>query len=195
MIGSGPQADTQVEAVCAVRRIEKICICSRTRANAEALHSRLSARRFTQGIELVVCGSVSEATHDADVICTATRATTPVVNADDVNPGTHINAVGSYTLDMRELDVTLLAQARVIVDERAAALSEAGELVDALRQGILNKEDMLPLGELVVDGTRGRKSQTDITVFKSVGLAVQDLCAAARALEHAERAGLGTELL
>jgi ornithine cyclodeaminase len=195
MIGSGPQADTQVEAVCCVRPIDRVVVYSRTREHAEALGIRLRERaRVKREIEIVVSDSVESAVKEADVICTATRATQPILLSDHVRAGTHVNAVGSYTLEMQELDVNLLGRARVVVDDREAAMSEAGELVLAVRAGAISLGQMASLGELVTGVSIGRTDHRQITVFKSVGLAVQDLCAAARALDRAERTGVGTVL-
>ncbi len=188
IIGSGTQARTQLEAVCCARTIEQV-----------AVYSPGGAQPFAEEMQGVgnvldtihVASSAAEVVRDSDIVCTATTASTPVLSSDDVCPGTHINAVGSYTASMQELDPRLLPRARLVVDQVRATLEQAGEVIAAVRKGLIREDELVELGP-IVDGARpGRQGRDEITVFKSVGLAAQDLCAAARALQRAEAGDLG----
>ena len=127
----------------------------------------------------------------ADVICAATSSPTPVFDGSLLSPGTHLNGVGSFTLQMREIDATSVKRSRVFVDSLESALAEAGDLVRAQEEGVTDSHDWTELGRVVARSAPGRRSDDEITFFKSVGNAVQDLAVAARVLEVAEREGLG----
>jgi ornithine cyclodeaminase len=132
---------------------------------------------------------------EADIVCTATSSASPLFSDDELRPGTHINAVGAYKPSMAELPPASVARARLIVDQRAAAWAEAGDLVQARAAGLI--DDSHIVGELgaVVDGAiPGRTSDLEITLFKSVGNAVQDLAVGALALARATDMGLGVEV-
>ena len=187
VLGSGPQALTQIEAVCAVRPIESITLYSRQRSNAERLAAGLSSA-FPKP---QVVDSVAQATQTADIICTATSATHPILTLAQVKPGTHINAIGSHTPTMQEISADLLAAAEVYVDQREAALAEAGEIIAALAAGQIQLTALVELRELLSQPQLTRASQKTITVFKSVGLAIQDVSAAAAALRCAEAKNIG----
>jgi ornithine cyclodeaminase/alanine dehydrogenase-like protein (mu-crystallin family) len=181
--------------VCCVRPIEQVAVYSRTPANAAAFAEEMKGRLDLPS-PIRVAASAAAAADGADIICTATNASAPVLASADVAAGAHVNAVGSYTPDMQELDADLLSRARIVVDQRSAALAEAGELIAAIDAGAVSEEGLIELGD-IVSGTRaGRERDDGVTVFKSVGLAVQDLCAAARALERAaaENIGLSIEM-
>jgi ornithine cyclodeaminase len=128
----------------------------------------------------VATDSVPTAVSDADIICTATDSTVPIVTKADVRPGAHVNAVGSFTSGMHELAVDLVASAFVVVDHRPAALAEAGEIIAALAAGAKNEDDLVEIGELVNGRVAPPSSALQTTIFKSVGVAVQDLVAGAR---------------
>ncbi len=136
--------------------------------------------------------SAAEAVRDAGIVCMATAASEPVVLAGHLAPGTHLNAVGSFTPTMREFDPHLLADAVLVVDQRAAAMAEAGEVVAALDARVIEPSSLRELGAVVLGSVPGRTEEAEITVFKSVGLAVQDLVAAAWAVRRAQELGLGT---
>jgi ornithine cyclodeaminase/alanine dehydrogenase-like protein (mu-crystallin family) len=147
------------------------------------------------GIAVQRAESPAEALRDADVICTATSSTTPVIADSNVPRGAHINGVGSYRPDMVEIPPDTVCRARVVVDHHASAMEEAGDLLAPLRAGLIGETHFsLELGSIVLGQDSGRVSADEITIFKSVGVAIQDLCAAARALANAQRLGLGTPL-
>jgi ornithine cyclodeaminase/alanine dehydrogenase-like protein (mu-crystallin family) len=188
VFGCGAQARTQVLGIDAVRNLEVIRVFSRTPRRTEefvaemqpALRGRLEISRTPR-----------EAVRDADVICTATTSTTPVFDGRDLAPGAHVNAMGSFKPDMQEVDVVTIAAARVFVDSREAALEEAGDLLKAAAQGWTRYDEWTQIGDVVAGIKAGRHSSDEITYFKSVGLAVQDVTAGARALMQAQRLGLG----
>ena len=132
-----------------------------------------------------------EAVEQADIVCAATDSTTPVFPGVAVRPGTHVNGVGSYTPEMREIDQDLIRRASIFVDSREAALAEAGELFAAVQAGSTHPEQWTELGDAVLGRALPRRSPEGITFFKSVGLAVQDLAAAAAAVGEAQRSHLG----
>jgi ornithine cyclodeaminase len=180
LIGAGAQARTQLLAVAAVRSLRRVRVYSRTPARAQALIEEMQGQ---EGIpqDIAVAPTPEAAVAEADIVCTATNSSVPVFDGQALRPGTHINPIGSFTLEMRELDEeTFRRAARVVVDSRAAALAEAGEVVWAIRQGILREANLVELGEIAAGRRPGRERPEEITLFKSVGLAVQDLVAAQR---------------
>jgi len=192
VFGAGVQGRTQLEAVCAVRPIREAWVYDvdpqRAQAYAEEMGGRL-------GIPVHVAASPAEAVRRADVVCTATTSTAPVFDDADVRPGTHINAVGAYTPQMREVPTETVLRARVVIDHRTASLAEAGDLLIPLREGRMTEEHIwAELGEIVAGLKPGRLSPDEITLFKSVGVAVQDVAAAAAVLEAARRQNLGVEV-
>jgi alanine dehydrogenase len=191
LFGCGAQARTQVLAIDAVRRLETIRVCSRTRQRVEPFIAEMQPRLRAR---LEGAASPREAVTEADLICTATTSATPVFDGRDLRPGTHINAIGSFTPQMQEVDVATIAAARIFVDSREAALEEAGDLLKAAAAGGTRPADWTLLGEVITGVKRGRSSAHEITYFKSVGLAVQDVTAAARALARARQIGLGTSI-
>ncbi len=183
LIGAGAQARTQLLAVCAVRPIRRVRVYSRTPERARKL---IEEMRGQEGVpeDIALAPTPEAAVAEADVVCTATNSSTPVFDGRSLRPGTHINAIGSFTLQMRELDEETFRRAsRVVVDSRAAALVEAGEVVWAIQQGIIREQDLIELGEIATGRQPGRRNPEEITLFKSVGLAVQDLVAARWVLE------------
>jgi ornithine cyclodeaminase len=186
IIGSGPQARAQLEAVCCVRLIQRIRVYSPTRAHAEQFAQDMAVHGSIE-----VSASASQATAEADIICTATSSTTPVIDAADVRPGAHINAVGSHTPAMREISPELVRQSLVVVDQRQAALSESGEVMACIADGSLTEWALVEVGEIVNHRHAGRANPDQITLFKTVGIAAQDIAAAQQALLTARQKKLG----
>jgi ornithine cyclodeaminase len=176
VIGSGPQAVAHVHAVRVVRpAIDRVVVAGRTTAHVARVVDELVA-----GGVAATAGSYSDAAA-CDVVCSATRADTPLFGLDDVRPGTHVNLVGSYRLDLREVSSDLVAGSTVAVDDTAAAQAEAGDLHLAVEEGAWSWDKIA--GDLtdLAAGRLRRTSPIEITLFKSVGLAVQDLAIAQRA--------------
>jgi ornithine cyclodeaminase/alanine dehydrogenase-like protein (mu-crystallin family) len=192
LFGAGAQAPHQAHAVRAVRPIERIWIVNRGRARAEALHAALLA----DGVQadLRIADSAAAALAEADVICCATSSPAPLFEDRDVRPGTHINGVGAFTPNMAEVPPATVARARVIVDQRAAAWAEAGDLIQAQRAGMLDEAQLTELGEVIAGQAAGRTDDQQITFFKSVGNAAQDMAVGQLALAEARRLGLGVEV-
>lgn len=193
ILGSGTQARTQLEAVCTVREIAEVVVYSRTRSHANRFAAEMGGRGAVPDA-IRVASSAADAVRDADVVCAATSADTPVLWRRDVPRGCHVNAVGSFRPRMLEIDPELLGVARVVVDQREAALAEAGEVIAALERALLDEDELTELGALLVAETGARDSERQITLFKSVGLAVQDVVAARVAVTRAREAGLGRSI-
>ena len=191
IFGSGNQARTQLEAVCTVRPIKKVRVCSPTPGNAEAFAEQVAGRGWVPP-EVSCTRDPGEAVADADVICTATTSQAPVFDDRDLKPGVHINAIGSFQPHIREVPGETVARSRIFVDSREAALEEAGDILQPIAAGLIQADDIVAeIGELVLKQAVGRTSDDQITFFKSVGVAVQDAAAARVVLESARRMGLG----
>lgn len=187
LFGAGVQARTQLEAVRAVRPIREVRIVSRTAAAARRLAAELD------GVTPRVMDDAAEAVRGAHIVITATTSTAPVFPGAALEPGTHVNAIGAYTPEMRELDDDAVRSAVLIVDSREAALSEPGDIVIPIRSGAITPSHIrAELGEVAAGTRPGRTSADEITVFKSVGSAVQDVVVARLVLRAAESRGLGT---
>jgi ornithine cyclodeaminase/alanine dehydrogenase-like protein (mu-crystallin family) len=146
-------------------------------------------------LEVRCAKSPTEAVSDADIVCTATTSTSPVFADRDLKSGVHINAVGSYQPHVCEMPPETVRRARVIVDHRESALAETGDLIQPIQSGLIEESHICgELGEVLYGAVGGRTAPEEITLFKSVGVAVQDLVAAARALAQAEERGLGTQV-
>ncbi len=175
LIGCGGQAAWQVRAVCAARDIRELRVFARTPASREAFATRMAGE--LTAVQVVASPSAEAAVAGADVVCCATTASAPVFNADWIAPGTHVNGVGAFRLDMVELPPALFGRADLVaVDSREAALAEAGDLVAALRDGQLPPEGYVEIGSVGREWADGRDPAA-ITIFKSVGLAIQDVAA------------------
>ncbi len=192
IFGAGAQAQTQLEAVCAVRPIVRASVYDGNTIAAVEFENEMSERL---GIEVVAASSPAKNLAGADIVCTATTSHTPVFDDADLAPGVHINAVGSYKPNVREIPPETVVRARVVVDEVSAILEEAGDLLMPMHDGLISRDHIrAELGEIVLGQKVGRHDDAEITFFKSVGVAVQDLAAAGRILANARRDGLGIEL-
>ncbi len=191
IFGAGVQGRTQLEAVCASRSIEHAYIFDIDPQKAADFAEEMSSRLAIQ----VEMAESTELLSKADVICTATTSTSPVFSHNDLKPGVHINGVGSYTPKMCEIPVATVQQAKVVVDQRKACLTEAGDLIQPLNQGLITADHIhAEIGEIATGLKKGRESNSEITFFKSVGNAVQDLAAASQVLVNAVEMKLGTEI-
>lgn len=189
MIGAGGQAEWQIRAVCAVRPIDEVRVWSPSARRLEL------AARLDSGLEagagavaVRAAASAEAAVRGADIVCCATTSTVPVLDAAWMGAGTHVNGIGAFRRGMVELPWQLFADAGLVaVDSRQAAMAEAGDLVAALERGALTAERVVELGAVPADRVRGT---SEVTVFKSVGLAVQDAAAAELVIRNATQAGL-----
>ncbi|RMF64616.1 MAG: ornithine cyclodeaminase family protein [Calditrichaeota bacterium] len=191
IFGAGIQARSQLQAVCAVRNIRRAYVFGRTPENTATF-----AQEMSESLRIPVSPVRGfEVLREADIICTATSATEPLFSHADVPAGVHINAIGSYQPDVREIPGETVLAAKVVVDQRAACLSEAGDLLIPLNAGHLDENHIYAeIGEIAAGQKPGRQQGDEITLFKSVGNAVQDLAAAGEILKNAGKLGLGTEL-
>ena len=179
VMGAGAQARAHVAAMAAVRPVRDVRVVSRGRERAAALVAYAESLGFSARL------GTPEDVRDADLVCTCTTSATPVLAGDRLAPGAHVNAIGAYRPDLRELDAAAVVRSRVVVETREVALAEAGDLLLAAREGAWDPDDVEgDLAELV-QGTCGRVSPTDITLFKSVGMASEDLAVAGAALAAA----------
>ena len=195
VIGSGAQGMTQAAAICAVRPIDRLIVVGRDSARLERF--KLSVKQeipsFTGSVETST--RAGEAVPLADVICTATTSKTPVFEDGDLKPGVHINAVGAFTPAMQEIPSATIARSRVIVDLFSHAFAEAGDLINPVNEGLVTVSHYRDeLGMLVAGSVDGRTSEEQITFFKSVGNAVQDVVVAKLAYERASAQGIGHEV-
>ncbi|HXG92729.1 MAG TPA: ornithine cyclodeaminase family protein [Blastocatellia bacterium] len=189
VFGAGVQARFHIEAMIEVASVEKILICSRTTERASALADE-SNKRYGMPCEVV---SAKEAASNANLICACTTAAAPLFDGNLIKPGTHINAVGAFTATTRELDTEAVRRARVIIDENRTAGREAGEILIPLQEGAIESSHIKgTLADLVSGKVAGRESEDEITLFKSCGLAIEDLVTARLAYQRAtmERIGL-----
>lgn len=192
IFGAGAQGRTQLEAVCAVRSIDDAWIYD---VDSEQARRYADEMADLLDVNVRVARTPAEALRSADVICTATTSSSPVFDDADVQPGTHINAIGAYTPEMQEIPPQTVLRARVVIDHHEAALAEAGDLLIPIDRGLMTSEHIsAELGEVVAGDKPGRKSSDEITLFKSVGVAVQDVATAAAVLEAARKMGLGTDV-
>jgi alanine dehydrogenase len=194
VFGAGVQGRTQLEAVCQVRDIEKAWVYDINREAAEkyAQEMRGQAGRIP---DVVVASSPTEAVREADVVCTATTSKSPVFADADLKAGVHINAIGAFTPEMQEVPEDTIQRARLVVDSREACWAEAGDLIVPRHKGLISEDDIYAeLGEIAAGTKHGRESDEEITFFKSVGNAVQDVSVARRVLEEAGKLDLGLEV-
>jgi ornithine cyclodeaminase/alanine dehydrogenase-like protein (mu-crystallin family) len=191
ILGSGVQARSHLRAIALVRDLATVRVWSRTAAHAARFAQEMAG---VVPCPVAVTGSVREAMRGADVVVAVTSAREPITDAAWLEAGMHLCAVGSSARNMRELDAGTVARSRVFVDSRAAARVEAGDLLLAAADGAIGPDHVAAeLGE-VVGGAPGRRTPAEITLFKSLGLAVEDVAAARLAVERARALGLGTEL-
>jgi len=184
VIGAGVQARSHLAAIAAVRDVAEVRICSRTRSKAETL----------AGGNVRVVDSIEEAVRGADIISTTTSSREPVLHRSWIAPGAHINAVGSSIAAARELDSDTVAAASLFVDRRESTLNESGDYLSALREGAIAGPEHIraELGEILLGRAEGRRSRDEITLFKSLGIAIEDLAAAQFLYDKARRLGRGS---
>jgi alanine dehydrogenase len=175
VIGAGVQAEAHVRALARCRDLDEVRIWSRTGLRAASLAARLSDELR---VDVAAYPTVMEAARGADLICTVTSSSEPLLSPDMVSPGTHINAIGASFPTGCEIEPGLVSRSRVFVDQRDAALSEAGDLLRAIRNAALDPSSITEMGEVLAQRVQGRTSHEDVTLFKSVGLSLQDLYAA-----------------
>lgn len=192
IIGTGVQGRTQLIAAAKVRTIEKIKAFDISRDRCELFCEQLSKEI---GVKVIAVHSAEEAVKGSDIVITASSSKTPILKGDWLDEGTHVNAIGSHSPDTRELDTTAIKRAKVVVDSREAALKEAGDLMIPISEGLITPSQIYAeLGEIVTGRKAARTNEKDITIFKSQGLAIQDISAASKVYELAVKKGVGKQL-
>lgn len=190
ILGSGVQATTHMAAMMESAEIATVRVWSRNADHARHFAQRESKR---YGIPVTAAPSVEEAVRDVDIICTTTGAREPILNGEWIAPGTHINAVGSSVAFARELDSNAVRKSRLFVDRRESTLNEGGDFLLAKQEGAIDDSHILAeIGELILDKRQGRQKADDITLFKSLGLSVEDLASANYIYKKAIDRGAGT---
>ena len=192
ILGAGVQARTQLHAMCCVRPIEKVYIYDPVPGRAELMIAEQAAHEDITA-DLKPAADSAEAVAKADIVCCATTAKEPVFEDADLKKGVHINAIGSYQRHVRELPTETIVRSAVFVDSKEAALAETGDLIQPIEAGLIDESHVLAeLGELVLGRKKGRTSAKQTTVFKSVGVAVQEAAAARAAVMNARHENFGT---
>lgn len=190
ILGSGVQAVTHLEAMRCVRSFERIRVWSRNGNNARDFASDMLARH---GCTVDVCTSAEDAVRDADVICTTTGSREPVLRGAWISKGAHINAVGASQATARELDTEAMQRSRLFVDRRESVMAEAGDFLIPREEGAIDNSHVVgELGDLVLGRLTGRTHRDDVTLFKSLGLAIEDVASARFIYEKARADGSGT---
>jgi ornithine cyclodeaminase/alanine dehydrogenase-like protein (mu-crystallin family) len=190
ILGAGVQARSHLEAMAVVGNFETARIWSRTAEHAQALVEEASAP-----FPIAKAASAEEAVRGADVVCTTTSARKPILRLEWLADGAHVNAVGSSIPTTRELDTETITAAALFVDRRESTVNEAGDFLFPRREGAIGPEHIrAELGELLAGTAAGRTSPDELTVFKSLGLAVEDLAAAEHLYRRARETGTGTEV-
>jgi len=192
LVGAGVQARTQLMALAEVRKITSVKVYDILREKAAAFATEMQEKL---GIEVRSCSGVAEAVRGSDIIVTVSTSKKPVFDGDLIEPGAHINAFGNFKPNERELDLKTVLKSRIFVDSREAALAEAGDLLIPIRERKIKRSHILgEIGEVIIGSKPGRKSDDDVTLFKSVGIGIQDCAAASLAYTKAKEAGLGKEI-
>ncbi|MEM3728527.1 MAG: ornithine cyclodeaminase family protein [Candidatus Bathyarchaeia archaeon] len=191
VFGAGVQARAQLKAACVVRNIERAFVYDKVMERARAFADEMSKEL---NIPIKV-SSPEEIVTNSDLIITATTSKTPLFDGSLVKPGTHLTLIGSFKPDAREVDEKVVKKSKIVVDQRSAALEEAGDLIIPLKAGIIRVEDIhAELGEIVTGKKSGRTSESEITLFKSVGLGIQDCATAWLAYTKAKEKGICREI-
>ena len=192
LIGAGAQASSHLRALSSVRDFERVTVWSRSRATAE----RFAARHADDGRPIQILDSPEAVVRSADVLCTLTPSLEAYVRGEWCAPGLHVNAVGAPPRpDHREIDTNGIIRSLLVVDDRAAATSRSGEVCIPIAEGAITADHIhAELGQLIIGTRTGRTREDQITLFNSVGLAIQDVATASRILDAAETEGIGLQV-
>ncbi|MCD6189187.1 MAG: hypothetical protein J7J97_03210 [Thermococcus sp.] len=192
IIGAGVQARTQLWAVYEVRNIEKAYVYDINKEKSQNFADEMS-KKF--GVEIDVVESPKEVAENSDILIIATTARKPVLRGEWVKEGTHINSIGWVGKDARELDSETVKKSKLVVDSREGVLNESGDIIIPIKEGIIDETYIYAeLSELVAGAKKGRDNDREITLFKSVGLAIEDAITAKLAYEKALKLGIGTHI-
>ena len=192
ILGAGEQASSHLAAMLAVRKLRRIRVWARDRDKAMEFARSESSKH---GVTVEVAESVRDAVTQADIICTVTKAREPILLGEWIGPGTHLNVVGSSVATTAEIDTPAVVKSRLFVDYRSSTITEGGDYLRALRAGAITPEHILAeIGEVANGSKPGRTSPENVTLYKSLGIAPQDLASAHHVLEKARARGMGQEI-
>jgi alanine dehydrogenase len=192
VIGAGAQGVTQAAAVCSVRDIHEIRVIDLSDDMRSTFSERLAGWVDDAPPVNLELSDARQSLADSDIVCTATTSRTPVFDDAWISDGTHINAVGAFTPEMQEIPDQTVVRSRLVVDAVEAIMHEAGDIIQPVNRGVLDRDRVrVELGHLVLGESAGRESDTEVTFFKSVGNAIQDMVVARVALDMAESRGVG----
>jgi alanine dehydrogenase len=192
IFGAGVQGKAQLWAMAVARDITKAYVYD---ISDEAVSKFIKEMSIKLNLEVVKADSPDQILEEADIICTATSSPTPIFNGAKVKEGTHLNSVGSHTPNVRELDTAIIKRSKVIADSYEACLNEAGDIMIPIREGTIDKSHMYAeLGEIIIGKKPPRTDDKEITLFKSNGLAIQDVATAKLVYDKAVQAKIGTEI-
>ncbi len=192
IFGAGAQGRTQLLALNEVRKIDQVRVYDSVASSAERFSQEMSDRI---DVPIIVSTNPSDVVRNSDIVVTASTSRDPLFDGKDLLPGTHIGAFGNYKPNEREIDSQTVKRSKIFVDQRKAALVEAGDLLIPIKEGIITENDIIAdIGEIITARKPGRTSAADITLFKSVGLAIQDCAASSLAFKAALKKGIGTEV-
>jgi ornithine cyclodeaminase/alanine dehydrogenase-like protein (mu-crystallin family) len=189
LLGAGEQARSHLEAMLAVRALRRVRVWARDAAKAADFADTEGAKH---GIAIEPIAAVREAVSGADIVCTVTKAREPILIGEWLDAGMHLNVVGSSVASAAEIDTAAVVKSRFFVDRRESTIHEGGEYLRALREGAIQPDHILgEIGEVANGSKLGRRSPSDVTLYKSLGIAPQDLASAYHVLEKARRCGAG----
>lgn len=192
ILGAGRIGRLHIQAICQARPIRRVLVWNRTPEKAEQC---CQWAREAFGLEAQACPEARQAVEQADIVCTITQAKEPILQGQWLKPGAHINAVGACSGNARELDTQAVQRGRIYLDQREAALRDGGDLAIPLAAGQLSMDSIIgEVGQVLLGQIPGRQSPEEITLFESVGIAVEDLAAAQLIYQKACRQGLGVEV-
>jgi alanine dehydrogenase len=193
IIGTGEQAQHHIDAMVEVRPISDVVIAGRSLDAADKL--AVKSRQKYGKINITTTTDIRQAVSDADIVCTVTAADEPLLFGNWIKPGTHLNIVGSSIPSKREIDTELVVRSKLFVDYRISTMAQAGEVILAIEENKITADHILAeIGEVIAGTSTGRQSDDEITLYRSLGVAAQDLAAAYYVVEQAKKRSMGTEV-
>ncbi len=196
VMGCGDEARHHIQAILSVRPLEKILVWGRDPNRAQAFINECCDRELIpEHVSIAVQVDAQTAVRQADIVCTVTASTQPILKGDWLRRGTHVNLVGAAIRSSSEADTDVVRRAKFYIDYRESAMAQAGELLNALESGVVDESHIVgEIGEVVSEVCEGRANEKEITVYKSLGVSAQDLAAGKRAFENAQRDQHGVEV-
>lgn len=196
LMGCGDEARHHIQAIMAVRPIREIVVWGRSPQRAEAFVERCRDQGIvSESVAMRVEAEAEQAVKSADIVCTVTASTQPILEGQWLQPGTHVNLVGAAVRTSFEADNDVVTRSRFYIDYKESAMAQAGELLNAIEAGLIDESHIVgEIGDLLIGNIPGREKDSDITVYKSLGVSAQDLAAGLRAMKNASQQGFGTKI-